>query len=139
VLWHFRHTAPAGTARARLARPADTAHSGRVLTLLLRRVVVLAAILAFLAGIQMRLMPAAVASPAPSMAGMTSDVAGDLCKGCASGKMTVADCGALCATIVAVIDVMPTSLLRVAPPAWAWSNELARPHAVAPDTAPPRS
>jgi len=125
----------------RLASIAGAAHSRRVLNPLLRRAAILVTILALLAGIQMRVtpMPMAAASPDSGMAGMVSDMGSGACKGCMPDKMAAADCGAICATIVAVLDFMPLSSPIAAPSAWAWSNDPTRAHGAKPDTAPPRS
>lgn len=96
-------------------------------------------ILALGAGTQMRIMPMAMASPGAGVAGMASDMGSGPCKGCIPGKMTVIDCGALCATIVAVVDVTPSPLRHAAPMAWLWSNEPTRSRSCEPDTTPPRS
>lgn len=107
--------------------------------LLLRRATILVAILALLAGVQMRAMPMAMALPDSHMAGMASDLGAGTCKACMPGKMAITDCSVLCAAIVAVIaGVQPTAPID-APSPWAWSNELLRAHGVGPDDAPPRS
>jgi len=109
-----------------------------VLNLLLRRAAILVTILALLAGFQMRVMPMAMAAPGSGMAGMASDVGSGPCKGCTPGK-AVGDCGVLCATLVAVLDVMPLSSPIAGPSAWAWSNDPVQAHSAQPDAAPPRS
>jgi len=110
-----------------------------MLNLLPRRATILVVILALLAGVQMRIMPMAMALPDSDMAGMASDMGSGTCKGCMPGKMAVADCSAICTAIVAVIDcVQPTAPID-APSPWAWSNEPLRAHSLDPDDAPPRS
>jgi hypothetical protein len=106
---------------------------------LLRRAAALVMILALVAGVQMRVMPMAMGSPATAMAGMASDGGGGGCKGCLPGKAAVSDCGVLCAALVAVVDVTPSLFRSAAPSAWAWSSDLTRSRSCAPDTAPPRS
>lgn len=66
-----------------------------------RRVVIFVMILALGIGMQMPIMPMTMASPGAGSG---------TCKGCMPGKMTVIDCGALCAAIVSVIDVRGISL-----------------------------
>jgi hypothetical protein len=103
---------------------------------LLRRAAALVMILTLVTGVQIRVMPMAIGSPA---AGMAPDSGAGACTGCMPGKMTVSDCGVLCAAIVTVVDIALSPLRSAAPPAWVWSNDPARSHSCAPDTAPPRS
>ena len=123
---------------ARLAQPTCPAHSERVLDLVFRRAVSLVLILALSAGMQMRLMPMVMALPDTSMAGMTSD-GSDACKGCAPGKMAGADCDAICATTVALLDNVQALPRVSAPPLRIWANDLLRTYSPIPDTDPPRS
>ena len=95
-------------------------------------------ILALLAGVQTRLMPMAMASPGTDMAGMASHGGSHDCKGCVPLKMTVRDCGAVCAMMVAVVDGMQAFSIIVRCSGWAWSNEPLQLHSPKPDTAPPR-
>ena len=94
-------------------------------------------ILAFLVGGQIGVV--SMASPGMSMTGMASDVGSGPCKGCAPGKMTAADCGAVCASMAAVVPSLPVSFAIAGPPAWTWSDESAQRGSFTPDTAPPRS
>jgi len=107
--------------------------------LLLRRATILVAILALLAGVQMRFMPMAMALPDSDMAGMASDMGSGTCEACMPDKMAAADCSVICAAIVAVLDFMPLSSPIAAPSAWVWSNDPTRAHGAKPGTAPPRS
>jgi hypothetical protein len=94
-------------------------------------------ILAFLVGGQIGVMP--MVSPDMSMTGMASDSDSGPCKGCAPGKISLADCGAVCVPMAAVVPSLPVSFAIAGPPHWTWSDESAQRSSVAPDTAPPRS
>jgi hypothetical protein len=109
-----------------------------MLQALVRRAAILVIILALVASVQIRVIPMAMGSSAADMAGMASENGVGACKGCLPGKMTVPDCGALCATMVAVIDVAPSFLCNTALSAWPWSSDPTRSHRCAPATAPPR-
>jgi hypothetical protein len=71
-------------------------------------------ILAFLVGGQIGVV--SMASPNMSMAGMASDLDPGPCKGCAPGKMTVTDCGAVCVSMAAVVPSLPVSFAIAGPP-----------------------
>ena len=121
-----------------LAPRTDALHSKRVVDSVFRRALSLVLILALSLGVQMRVLPMAMPAAGSSMAGMPSG-GSDACKGCAPATMSVQDCGAICATVVAVLDD-PRQPSRVAVPAlWAWSNDPLRHHSLTPDTGPPRS
>jgi hypothetical protein len=94
-------------------------------------------ILAFLVGGQIGVM--SMASPSMSMTGMASGVDPGPCKGCAPSKMSIADCGAVCISMTAVVPSLPVSFAIAGPPAWTWADESAQRSSFAPDTAPPRS
>ena len=128
---------PLSATFACLAGVAAAAHSAWMLRTPLRRAARLLLILAFLVGGQVGVM--SMAAPGMAMTAMASDVDPGPCKGCAPSKMTIADCGAVCVSMVAVVPSLPASFAIAGRPAWTWSDESAQRCSRAPDSAPPRS
>jgi hypothetical protein len=108
-----------------------------------RRAASFIAILAILAGVQMRpiqlVIPMAMAEPGMTMAGMASDTGSGVCKDCAPAITAADACGAVCAISIAVIDSLQPFRGSFALTVRPWSNTLARSHSFPPDIAPPRS
>jgi hypothetical protein len=105
---------------------------------LIRRATTLLLILAILAGPGAGFISMATAAPAMNMADALPDGEDD-CKGCAPAKMAIADCGAICISLVAIIQPVAAFSADATFPMWRWSDESIRHRATEPPTTPPRS
>jgi hypothetical protein len=109
----------------------------RILTL--KRLLHLLLLLAFVAGLQLSVMPMTMA--APDGDGMTmGGMAGD-CGGCDKhdADMPVSSCVAVCVALFAVIDPVPQTLRPLAWLPESWAVPLLAGLTISPDTSPPRT
>jgi hypothetical protein len=103
----------------------------------IRSATVLLLILALVAGPAASLTPMATAMPAMSMSGAASD-GHEGCQGCTPVKMSVADCGTICVSLVAVLQPAAAVSDGVADPHWRSPDQSVRTEGTEPPTAPPR-
>lgn len=101
-----------------------------------RRKTTLLLILALLAGWTGNFAPMVMASAATAGSNDSNDHG---CKGCTPAKLMVADCGAICTSLVAIVQPTASCFAGVTTALWNWNNESIRHHAIEPPTAPPRS
>jgi hypothetical protein len=103
----------------------------------IRSATALLLILALVVGSAATFTPMAAGLPATSMSGTASD-GHDGCKGCAPVKMSVADCGTICVSLVAVLQPAAAVSDGVAYPHWRSPDQSVRTEGTEPPTAPPR-
>jgi hypothetical protein len=117
------------------------AHIGRMRCSAFRRFVVVLMGLAFLASLQVAVMPAATASPA-SHAVVATQLAAqsnpDGCKGCGQKSMTAGECIAICGSLQVLTGQEAPSTSLSTTDSWTWLTETLSTTSVQPDHSPPR-
>ncbi len=95
-------------------------------------------IVAFIAGMQVSVMPMAMAASGAGMAGMAAGSGPDRCDGCGQQDMTAAQCVAGCVSTPIVVSYAPAEMHVFDVQPWIWLTETLRNPSVEPDLSPPR-
>lgn len=105
---------------------------------ILRRFVAVLAAVAFLASLQMAVMPGAIASPVPAGTEIANQAKPGNCDACGQQLMTAGQCVAICRSIPLLTGLMMSPPSFSAKDSWTWMAEALSTASVEPALSPPR-